>query len=209
MKSEVRSDNPGASESCHPIKARYLVFLVQHGQHHDIRRENPQKSQNLRIEKNRARPIFTDGNHGKPISIDNHVVLRMTCMNTKAYSYIFIIFAIFAPNLVYAEDVSFESLLGKWRTNKTHSSGALITVEVELKPNKEFYATAYINGVASGRFNGVFALKGNELIWTYLDSSIPIPVNYKDTDVILSIEKDKYTYRSTLTGETGWYERIN
>jgi hypothetical protein len=115
---------------------------------------------------------------------------------------------LFITNHTFADDIDFSALVGKWRAEKPHSSGAVVAVELEIKTDKTFSGIALINDVPKWTYDGTLVLKGNELTWTYLNSSKPMPPDYQDVDKILSIGKDKFTYKSSVSGEINSYARI-
>lgn len=113
--------------------------------------------------------------------------------------------AIFATSVCATPN--FDRLVGHWRTEQIQPSGSAIVIELEVKGNKTFKGQAIIDGNAFWTYSGRLELTGDRLIWTYLESSMPLPENYKDIDTILSIEEQRYTYRSLKTGKINRYER--
>ena len=119
-----------------------------------------------------------------------------------------VVFILLFSQLTSAADITYESLVGKWKAEKSHPSGAMIVVQLEMTSDHNFSGVASTNGNPIWTYDGTYTLKGNELTWTYLNSSTPMPPNMQDTDVILSVDDQIYTYKSKLSGETGSYNRI-
>jgi hypothetical protein len=111
-------------------------------------------------------------------------------------------------NLTFSSEITYERLVGTWKKESTFASGAKMVFQYEMKADHTFSGTASKNGAVIWTFDGKCELKGNELIWTYLHSSEAMPQDYHDTDLILSIEDNSYSYKSMLSGNTGIYERV-
>jgi hypothetical protein len=129
-------------------------------------------------------------------------------MNSKFFRIVIISILIVFTNAALSAEITYSGLVGKWRAEKPHPSGAIVAVELEITSDNTFRGIAFVNGVPNWTYNGTLQLRGNELTWSYLKSSRPMPPNYQDVDLILSIEDQKYTYRSKLSGEISSYDRI-
>lgn len=131
-------------------------------------------------------------------------------MNSKFFRIVIIFILIVFTNAALSAEITYSGLVGKWQAEKPYPSGAIVTVELEITSDNTFRGIAFVNGVPNSiwTYNGTLQLKGNELTWSYLKSSRPMPLNYQDVDLILSIEDQKYTYKSKLSGEIGSYDRI-
>lgn len=108
-----------------------------------------------------------------------------------------------------AAEITYEGLVGKWKAEKQHPSGAMIVVQLEITADHNFSGVASANGNPIWTYDGTCELKGNELTWTYLHSSSPMPPKMQDTDEILSVDEQHFTYKSKLSDETGSYEKVN
>ena len=122
----------------------------------------------------------------------------------KLFLVIFLLTSISA----YSEETSSRAPIGDWVTEKPHSSGAIITVQMKIEENHKFSGSALVNGTVNWTFSGDWEVSGNELTYTYRESSKPLPANYKDTDIIISVNDSSYHYKSKLSGEINTYTRI-
>ena len=105
-------------------------------------------------------------------------------------------------------DLSFDRLVGKWYSEKPHPSGALISADLEIKPDHTFSGSAAVNGNVVWQYDGTVTLDGNNLTWKYVHSSKPMPPNATDTDIIISINSDSYSYKAGLGGEVNSYQKV-
>ncbi len=119
------------------------------------------------------------------------------------------IIAILAPVSVYSGETYTTVPIGRWVIEKPHPSGAMITVQMQIGEDHHFSGSMLVNGAVNWTFAGDWEMSGNEITYTYRESSKPLPENYKDTDVIISIDETSYSYTSKLSGETNTYTRVN
>jgi len=129
-------------------------------------------------------------------------------MNKNLVFRVAIVFLLLFPACLFAQEFKYESLVGKWHTNKKHSSGAMISVDLQINPDKTFLGKMFANGHLIWSYGGQVKFNGKELKWIYKESSKQLPPNYKDIDMIITVDSDKYTYTSGMTGQDGLYYRI-
>jgi hypothetical protein len=115
-----------------------------------------------------------------------------------------VLFAQFAS----AARISYKNLVGTWTLQRLLPSGELMAVRLEITPDHTFSGTITTNGAVTWTYSGTFTLKGNQLTWTYVESTKPLPPNFQDTDLILSVKADSFSYSSTSSSETGVYDRV-
>lgn len=113
-----------------------------------------------------------------------------------------------SPACLFAQEFKYESLVGKWYTNKKHPSGAMIYVDLQINPDKTFSGKMFANGNLIWSYGGQVMFDGEELKWIYKESSKQLPPNYNIVDMIISVDAEKYTYTSEMTGQDGLYYRI-
>jgi len=106
-----------------------------------------------------------------------------------------------------AAEFTFDQLVGKWRAERLQPEGETVVVELEITSDHIFSGIVFANRVPVWTYAGTCELKGNELTWTYLESTQPLE-HEQDTDVIESIDSKQFTYTSMLSGETGSYDRV-
>lgn len=109
---------------------------------------------------------------------------------------------------VYSGDAPSIAPIGDWEVEKLHASGAIIKVQMKIEEGGLFSGFLLVNGDVNWEFSGDWKMSGDELTYTYTKSSKPLPKNYKDTDVILSISELSFDYESKLTGEKNTYTRV-
>lgn len=122
-------------------------------------------------------------------------------------TYLIVIFGLFS-NAVYCDVQSSSAPIGRWEIEKKHSSGATIKIEMEITVDNKFSGVMFINGVANWAYGGTWSLSNNEFTYIYTESSKPLPEDYHDTDIIISISEKEYTYKSKLSGEVNTYHRM-
>lgn len=130
-------------------------------------------------------------------------------MSSRFLNPVFIaILVLFAP-FTYASKATIERLVGEWKLEKPDPSGViLIGVHLEITSDHKFKATSFANGTPVSTYVGTFELKGSEVTWTYLHSGGALPPNFQDTDIILTINKKRFIYKSKSSTETGIYYRV-
>jgi hypothetical protein len=129
-------------------------------------------------------------------------------MKLTYYRTAFLFAVVLITQFTSAAEITYENLVGKWKAERPHPSGATVVVQLEITADHNFSGVAFANSNPIWTYDGTCELKGNELTWTYLHSSSPMPPNMQDTDEILSVDEQHWTYKSTLSGETGSYDRV-
>lgn len=105
--------------------------------------------------------------------------------------------------------ISQKILLGKWSGSGTNSRGDVLTTSFELKADATFEGTAEMNHKPFWSYSGTWSLTGNQLVWTYTKSSVPLPESIRvDTDEIVLVDKNHLTLLSKLSGERRDISRI-
>jgi hypothetical protein len=107
-----------------------------------------------------------------------------------------------------AAEITFGKLVGKWTSERLQPSGDTIAVQLEITSDHIFSGIVFENRIPVWTYAGTCELNGNELTWTYLQSTRPLEPNTQDTDVIQTIDARKFTYTSKLSGEPGSYDRV-
>lgn len=115
---------------------------------------------------------------------------------------------LFASHSGYATQDEVSAPIGSWVIEKPHPSGAMIKIDMTIKENHEFSGVMRSNGVVAWEFSGSWIFSGNEMTYTYIESSRPLPANFKDTDVVLVVNDLVYKNVSKLTGNTNIYTRV-
>ncbi|MGB5340082.1 MAG: hypothetical protein WBO06_13425 [Gammaproteobacteria bacterium] len=121
--------------------------------------------------------------------------------------YLVVVFVLFG-NTACREDEIASAPIGKWQIEEKQASGELVRVEMEIKPENKFSGVMFVNGVPAWTYSGIWKLKNDELTYIYTESSKPLPDNSDDTDIVLSISENEYTFKSKLTGEMSTYRRM-
>jgi hypothetical protein len=123
-------------------------------------------------------------------------------------SIVILTFAVLYSSAILSEEIAFPALIGKWHSEKPHSSGAMVSNDLTINQDQTFSGMASISGKAIWQYDGTVDLQGNQLTWRYLHSSIALPPDYTDTDTIISADSNSYTYKSEKSGETNSYQKI-
>jgi hypothetical protein len=108
-----------------------------------------------------------------------------------------------------AAEITFGKLVGEWESETQNVSGDTIEVQLEITADHIFSGIVFENRVPVWTYAGTCELNGNELTWTYEHSTKPLEPNTQDIDVIQTIDAQKFTYTSKLTGEPGSYDRVH
>lgn len=122
-------------------------------------------------------------------------------------TYFVVIFGLFS-NTAYCAAESIRAPIGKWETAVKDSSGAIIKVEMEIKADHTFHGLAYKDGIPYWTYGGRWSLDNNEFTSIYTESSQPLPENYRDTDILISVGENEYTYKSTINSKVNTYHRM-
>jgi len=122
-------------------------------------------------------------------------------------TYFLVIFSLFS-NTACREGEPGNAPIGKWEIEKKAPTGEIIRIEMDIKPDNMFSGVMLVDGVSTWTYGGTWSLNNNEFTYVYTESSKPLPDNSDDTDIILSISEDEYTYKSKLTGEVNTYHRM-
>ncbi len=102
-----------------------------------------------------------------------------------------------------------ELLPGKWTGAATSPRGDVMTTTVALNSDASFAGTVEVNHKVIWTYGGTWVLKGKELVWSYTQSSIPLPETAKtDTDVIVSLDSGTLVMQSKLSGEKHTFTRV-
>lgn len=110
---------------------------------------------------------------------------------------------------VFAQVNKVKAPIGNWAIEKTHPTGAIIKVQMEIRDDNTFNGVVLVNDAVNWSYGGIWKLNGNEFTYIYKESSKPIPENYEDVDVVLSVDGNNYTYKSKLSGEVRTYKRAS
>ena len=137
----------------------------------------------------------------------NNLTRNTNMKSMKSTTLFLTAFFLFA-NITYSVAETNIAPIGEWAIEKKHSSGATIRVEMSITENNIFSGVMLVNGVTNWTYGGIWELNNNEFIYTYKESSKPLPENYQDTDVIISVTKEKYVSKSKLSGEINTYHKI-
>ncbi len=99
-------------------------------------------------------------------------------------------------------------LLGTWSGAATRSDGVSIKTTVEFNFNGSFAGSAEVDGQPFWTYEGTWTLTGNDLTWTYVKSSRPIPNEARvDTDELIALDGNTLTLRSKRTGRVHNFNR--
>ncbi len=108
-----------------------------------------------------------------------------------------------------ADKASQQLLLGKWVGSATNARGVVATTTFELRPDATFSGAAEMNQKPVFTYSGTWVLNGNQLVWTYLTSSPPLPESAKvDTDEFVSVDKDNLVLISKSSGQRHPFSRV-
>ena len=126
-------------------------------------------------------------------------------MKTKI---LIMLLAISLSNISLSQAISESNLIGNWRAEKTFKSGVNLVTELEVTSVHEFKGKGYIDDILIWTHEGTWKLNGNDIIWIYTKSNIELPDNFQDTDTIISVDKDKYTSKSHMSGNLTIHYRM-
>ena len=105
-------------------------------------------------------------------------------------------------------EVTAFSLVGKWAVSAPAQNGQTMTTELTLMPNLRFSGSSSVEGRSFWTFSGTWEVKGDEVIWHYENSSLPLPESAKvDTDQIVSVDGETLVLISKLNGKQYAYSR--
>lgn len=98
--------------------------------------------------------------------------------------------------------------IGMWEIEKKNPSGEIVRIEMEIAPDNRFSGVMLVDGVTTWTYGGTWSLDNDEFTYIYTESSKPLPANSDDTDIIISISENEYTFKSKLSGEVNTYHRM-
>lgn len=122
-------------------------------------------------------------------------------------TYLVVIVVLFS-NAACREGDSSGAPIGMWEIEKKQPSGEIVRIEMEIKPDNRFSGVMFVDGVTNWTYGGTWSLDNDELTYNYTESSKPLPENSDDTDIIISVSEDEYTFKSKLSGEVNTYNRM-
>ncbi|MDB5976542.1 MAG: hypothetical protein JWR07_3302 [Nevskia sp.] len=99
-------------------------------------------------------------------------------------------------------------LTGKWTGSENFPNGARLETVVSLNPDMTFVGSATVNKKPFWDYSGTWKLDGNKIVWTYINSSRPLPEAAKiDVDGVVSVGKSELVLKSQSSGKEHTFER--
>lgn len=100
-------------------------------------------------------------------------------------------------------------LSGTWQSQGDKDGRSLLAT-VTFKPDQSFAGQAQLDGQDFMSYEGRWRLDGDQLLWNYTKTSIPLPDSLKqDSDTILSASADHLELLSALSGEVRLFSRVD
>lgn len=114
------------------------------------------------------------------------------------------------PGISVAQDaISLAALVGQWRLEATHPSGAILVSDVVLSRNLRFSATGSTGGRQLMAAAGTWSLIGTTLKWVYESNTASVPPpGWVDEDEVMAVTPEKLVLRSALSGKLREYMRV-
>jgi hypothetical protein len=105
-------------------------------------------------------------------------------------------------------EVAAFSLVGKWAVSAPAPNGQTMTTELTVMPNMNFSGSSSVEGRSFWTFSGTWEVKGDEVVWHYENSSLPLPESAKaDADQIVSVDGETLVLISKVNGKQYAYSR--
>lgn len=101
-----------------------------------------------------------------------------------------------------AKTKSESAYVGSWQWTGADPNGNPAATAMILKEDLSFSTEVKIQGVVIFKAVGAWSVYGRKLVWTYIQSQPPLPVDKKeDEDEIISLDHDRLVLRSKLSGK--------
>lgn len=109
------------------------------------------------------------------------------------------------PPLLAAEETV--DLTGTWRS-QAEQGGRTLEATLTFHADQRFSGQTQLDGQPFMRYAGTWQVDGNQLLWTYTESSIPLPESLRtDSDTILAVSAEHLELLSSRSGEVRVFSR--
>ncbi|MCC6075803.1 DUF4124 domain-containing protein [Pseudomonas sp. GCM10022188] len=99
-------------------------------------------------------------------------------------------------------------LTGTWQS-QGDKDGRSVLATVTFKADQSFAGKVQLDGQDFMTTEGQWRIDGDQLLWTYTQTSIPLPDSLKkDSDTILSASAEHLELQSALSGEVRLFSRV-
>ena len=100
------------------------------------------------------------------------------------------------------------AVLGKWVGTENFPNGARLETIISLNPDASFSGSASVDKKPFWEYSGTWEFKDGKIIWTYVNSSRPLPDAAKvDVDEVLSASDKELVLKSQSSGKQHTYVR--
>jgi hypothetical protein len=119
-----------------------------------------------------------------------------------------ILFLSFASSAgVSVESKNYRAPIGEWVIEE-EQSGSTVRVRMTITNDHRFSGVSFVDEVLSWTYSGVWKMSGDEFTYIYKESSIPLPENFEDTDIIISVDDFSFKSQSKMKGSIFTYIRV-
>lgn len=107
-----------------------------------------------------------------------------------------------------ADEAMKQQLIGTWSGSATNARGDIAKTTFEFKSDDSFNGLVEMNQKPLMSYSGKWGTEGNNLVWNYLQSSMPLPESAKtDKDEIASVDATSLVLISKMSGQKRIFTR--